>query len=201
MCEGSLHVAHRLATDKERLALGKVPGTYYVGLYPIKQTRRTDNRLVCVRKRTTAIIKEVKLQRGLAPAFAKYEGKRNLVVTLVRRHGADNVEFANGETLHWSGFKPGTRVDIGIPVRKRTAKSKVAGMLAIEGALREVMATEPKPGEPEKPAHTPPGQDPEREKPGNPTPGQKPEEHPGQGEPTPHPRPQPAARRRRKVTA
>jgi hypothetical protein len=146
MCEGSIHVRNRKATDKEKLVVRTIPGMSLKGYYP-REPKAADGYLVCVRGNTTkAIIKQVQLLSGMAPATEKlWQGKRNVEVTLRHRAYSDTILMPNGVSVHLMMFKDGMRIDIGYPVKVR----KPAGMKVVEGAMREALALppEPKPAE------------------------------------------------------
>jgi hypothetical protein len=153
MCEGSIHVPHRLATSTERLVVRKIPSYGAMkGYYPYESAG--DGKLVCCRGTVGAILKTVRFEAGLAEMVAeKYEGKRNVKVTLSHRPYHDVVEFPNGHRVMLSSLKEGTRIDIGVPLAPR----KTRGMKAVEAALHEVavLPPEPKPEDeraPEEPA-------------------------------------------------
>jgi hypothetical protein len=154
MCEASIHVPHRLANAVEQLVVMRLPNlhSHMRGLYPFKESRE---KLVCCRGETKAILKEVHFEEGVAPGVCnRWEGKRNLKVTLMRRFYQDVVRFSDGLTISITNLKQGTRIDIGIPVKPRKSK----GMKAVEAALHEIdvidliVPPEPKPDEPVEPA-------------------------------------------------
>ena len=177
MCTGSVHAKHRRAKDKERLVIEKIPGHGgYKGYYPMASAKDAGL-LVCVRGMRKAIIKKVVLEQGAAPLFSKYNGQRNVPVTLVHVSSGDYVRFA-GQQMHLSLLAVGTRIDIGIPVRKRAPKA--AGIVVIEKAIKEVMSTPPQPRPEDQPTEQPAKE-----------PGEQPTQPAEQPAPTPQPQRQP----------
>lgn len=159
MCEGSIHVRHRLATDKEKLVVRTLPDMSIKGYYP-REPEAANGHLVCVRGNTTkAIIRQVQLLPGMAPATAKWHGKRNVAVTLRHRAYSDTVLMPDGVSIHLMMFKDGMQVDVGYPVKAR----KPAGMKVVEGAVREALALPPEPKPDEDTPSTPAEPAPERE--------------------------------------
>jgi hypothetical protein len=181
MCEASIHVPHRRARAQEKLvvlALANMAG--WAGLYPAFPTDPTArsiaqdcNKLVCTRGQTKAIIKLVRLQHGTAPNFSKaWASKKNIEVVLFRQYHHDMVKFPDGSVISLSALKPGTRIDIGIPVKRH----KPGGMQMINKAIKEAMALppDPKPGDEPQPNEP---RNPEREpaEPSEPAPQREPE--------------------------
>jgi len=162
MCEGSIHVPHRLATKTERLVVQKIPDMGNMkGYYPA--TVR-DAKLVCCRGTIEAVIKQVRFEKGLpAHSAGAWEGKCNVKVTLKHRPYADCVIFSDGFVILLASLKDGTRIDIGVPVKKRVIKPKSKGMLAVEGAVREALALPPDPKPEDEPAQPAAPAEPERE--------------------------------------
>jgi hypothetical protein len=159
MCEGSIYVPHRQATDKEQLTVQGIPGLRMKGYYPATAGPLTS-RLVCIRYTTAAIMKLVQFEPGL-PAWIvqKWEGQCNVKVTLRHRAYMDTVEFPDGATMGLMNIASGVRVDIGIPVVDVVAK----GMKVVEGAITEAMALPPDPkpeGEADAPSSEPPATEP-----------------------------------------
>jgi len=149
-----------------------VRGYGMIGLYP---TNISENmRLVCVRGRTKALIKKVNLQKGAPPTLLAWDKKRNVEVTIYNKWHQTFVIFPDDNNVGMAWLKPGTRIDIGIPVRKR----KPAGMRMIGKAMKEALALPPEPKPEDEPA----------EQPGEPAPAEQP------GEPAPQPQPGPAPR-------
>lgn len=150
LCEASIHVPHRRARAKERLVVQRLPNMVGMqGLYPAFPTDPTArsiakdcDKLVCTRGLTKAIIKRVRFQQGTPPILIKtWGGKQNAEVVLTRRYHQDAVRFSDGLEIALPSLKPGTRIDIGIPVKRR----KPGGMQMINKALKEVMALPPDP--------------------------------------------------------
>jgi hypothetical protein len=174
MCEASIHVPHRRAREQEKLVVQRLPNMGgMVGLYPAYPTDLTArsvakdcNKLVCTRGQTKAIIKRVRLQQGVAPSMRQYASKQNVEVVLFRQYHYDMIEFPDGTIMNITGLKPGTRIDIGIPVKRHTP----GGMQMISKAIKEAMALPPDP----KP------EDDQR----------NPEREPAEQEPSPAPAPQ-----------
>jgi hypothetical protein len=158
MCEGSIHVKHRLATGKEHLVVRKIPGLRMKGYYPVPTT--ADDRLVCIRSTTKAIIKQVRFEPGVPPMLIKaWEGKRNVEVTLRHHHYSDTVWFSDGLSVHLMTLKDGVRIDVGYPAVAR----KPAGMKVVEGAMREALALPPDPKPEGEDAPSAPADKPEKE--------------------------------------
>ena len=65
MCEGSIHVPHRMARETERLVIDRVPDMGPMkGYYPA--LAREHHTLVCCRGRIdNVIIKQVQFEKGL----------------------------------------------------------------------------------------------------------------------------------------
>lgn len=149
MCEASIHVPHRRARAQEKLVVQALPHLGMQGFYPAFPTDPTArsiakdcDKLVCTRGLTKAIIKRVRFQPGISPVLVKAWGsKHNVEVTLMRRYHHDVVKFSDGLEIQLSGIKPGTRIDIGIPVKRR----KPGGMQMISKAIKEAMALPPDP--------------------------------------------------------
>src|SRR5262252_7558673 len=149
MCEASMHVPHRTANKVERLVVKPLPPHPHMsGLYP---ARGDQSKLVCIRKETLATIKVVQFSARpgvLATAVLRLSKKRNVRVRLLREGYQDLVLFQIGRSCYrvsMSQLERGTRIDIGVPVRRRKAKPVIktdAGMKAIARALDEATKTE-----------------------------------------------------------
>jgi hypothetical protein len=169
MCEGSIYVKHRQATDKERLVVRNIPGYSFNGYYPYESAG--DSRLVCVRHTTEAIMKEVRFEPGLPPALDKWAGQRNVKVYLRHRSYQDMVSFPDGMVVNLTALLPGVRLDIGYPVEYEP------GMKVVEGALREALALPPDPKPEGEDAADAPSSEPPAEQ-------QNPEKEPAEAPPT-----------------
>lgn len=132
MCESSIYVPHRMATNKERLVLKTLP-TYPAmrGWYP---ATGDQSKLVCCRGTTKGVMK---LVREIAYHRNKYVGKRNVRVSLY----SDCVIFPDGSMVPTNYLVVGTRLDIGIPVRKQKKITGAPGMRRIREAVREATLT------------------------------------------------------------
>jgi hypothetical protein len=154
-----MHVPHRRATDKEQLHVQQLTdypqmkGLYPKGKKPLPAGAKPAtgcDKLVCVKGRTEAIIKQVRFEPGVPLSLRRtYEGKRNVDVTLFRRWHQDTVRFLDGRECTLTNLMSGVRIDIGIPVKKRVPKAIPAGIAVVNNAIREAMALppDPKPGE------------------------------------------------------
>lgn len=147
MCQGSIHVPHRMAGKKEQLVLQKVPDHMGLKGYYSVDPDRLNNKLVCVRGTVKAMMRRVKFELGLPFKLIKeWQGKRNVAVTLRHnREGSDTVIFPDGREVALFNLWAGTRLDIGMPVEPK----KVKGMKMIERSVREALAlpSDPKEGE------------------------------------------------------
>lgn len=133
MCESSIYVPHRMATNKERLVLKTLP-TYPAmrGWYP---ATGDQSKLVCCRGTIKGVMK---LVREIAHHRTKYVGKRNVKVFLY----SDYVVFPDGFTAATNYLAVGTRLDVGYPVRRQRRKVTGApGMRRIREAVREATLT------------------------------------------------------------
>jgi hypothetical protein len=136
MCEGSIHVAHRVAKATESLTVQTIPNHGIKGYYP---TEGDTHKLVCTRGITKgAVIHELRASQSVPKYFEKYVGQKNLVATLVHAgysdwivFGDDNIDNPN-KRLALGFVADGVRVDIGIP-----AITGDAGMKVVEQALVE----------------------------------------------------------------
>jgi hypothetical protein len=144
MCEHSLHVAHRSAKEQEQLKVQMLPGVPHMrGLYPRDGDR---SKLVCIRKGTQAVIHEVKFERITLTTRQqvlvadRWEGKKNVKVTIFRSGYTDTIDFENGDRCYIQNLKVGVAFDIGMPVI--TGKD---GMKVVEAALSEQDKTTPTP--------------------------------------------------------
>ena len=163
MCEGSIHVANRLATDKEELVVKVIANHGMKGFYPANPTAK-NKVLVCVRGKKEVVIHEVKFDRNYvnanyAPMLIELVGQKNVTATFTHVAYGDTITFKNGVVARLAWLATGTRIDLGIP-----AITGKPGMEKLEAAIIEGMATEPTPAPepvqapapaPEKPADEP----------------------------------------------
>jgi hypothetical protein len=153
MCEGSIYVAHRLATAHEDLVVRQIPNYSLKGLYPADPS--VDDRLVCIRRpQVEIVIDKVTVDHRWVrsgPLVQRWNGATNLKVRL--HH--EVITFPDGQRAHLSWLMAGTRVRLGMPVI-----TGLPGMNKVAMAIEEGIATEPTPmpvPEPVKePAPTPP---------------------------------------------
>jgi hypothetical protein len=173
MCEASIHVPHRRARGQEKLVVQPLPNMGgWAGLYPFNPSNG-DTKLVCTRGQTKAILKQVRLQKGLPPNLVRAWGsKKNIEVVLFRQYHHDMVKFPDGQVISLVSLQFGTRIDIGIPVKRR----KPGGMQMISRAIKEAMALPPDPKPGDEPKHDEP-RNPQRE-PAEPTPEPAPQREP-----------------------
>lgn len=168
----------------------KIPNYFMKGFYPAGLSDLKDiNTLVCVvGERKVVTIKKVMLEKG-APDWARaFEGMKDVPVMFMHRSYEDRVYFGASvdRYITLSMFRDGTLFDFGYAQRKK----ETAGMIAVDKAIAEAMATE-----------TPPEPKPEDE-PKNPAKEPNEREQPKEPEPAPQPHhPTAARRRRRKVAA
>jgi len=148
MCEGSIHVPHRLATGRERLVLKEIPRHGMKGFYPAF-ARSSCPKLVCVRGAVPVVIHEVRFHKDIAkssPFYRKWNGKKDVKVVFHGHNGyIDHFAFVdeNGKQMNLQihMFAEGMRVDIGIVATERKAR----GMKLVECAVREALALPPEP--------------------------------------------------------
>jgi hypothetical protein len=146
MCEGSMHHPHRMAKKTERLVVQSVPHHDGMkGYFPKGANDAGHARLVCVRGEVKAVIKVVRLEKGVAPSVQKWEGKRNLKVLLRNNSYGDYIVFPDERSTSLHNLRPGVHVDIGVKAPARKSK----GMLTVERAMREALALPPDPKEEE----------------------------------------------------
>ena len=159
MCEGSIHVPHRMAQKIERLVVRKIPGMGNMkGYYPYEAAG--NGKLVCCRGTIEAVLKTVRFEKGLPASLTeRWAGKRNVKVTLQHRPYNDLVIFPNNNAVNLTCLMEGTRIDIGVPVAPR----KPAGMKMVEGAMREALALPPDPKPEDEEHEAPKPAEPERE--------------------------------------
>lgn len=115
MCEGSVYVQHRRATDREELTLKSIPDYGIKGFY---QTDKASDRLVCTLPNTNIVIDEVRLQSRAAahPAYAGLQGKRNVEATLVGMgRSGDSIRIGNAN-IAFGYFLDGMTIGIGRPI-------------------------------------------------------------------------------------
>jgi len=142
MCEGSLYVQHRQATARESLQVQILAGHPHMrGLYPQDQSGG-DNKLVCIRKPTEAVIGTVRFEHDAPQAVMQaYEGKRRVTVSVRRMAYNDVVAFPDGSMCNLAQIRVGTRFEIGEPA----AITGKPGLNAVKAALTEQDKTEPTP--------------------------------------------------------
>jgi hypothetical protein len=155
MCEGSIHVAHRLATDKEELVVKNIGSHGIKGFYPANPAPTAGSKLVCVRGVKEIIIHEVKFDRHYVnansnPQLVELIGQKNVTATFTHISYGDTITFKNGVKIHLSWLAIGTRVDLGIP-----AITGKPGMKKLKAAIDEGIATEPTPAPEPKPEAAP----------------------------------------------
>src|SRR5262245_9847196 len=216
MCESSVHVANRRATNRERLVLRKVftrhgNDTGHMGFYPA-HARCDDPKLVCIRQPTEfTSVSDVNLNRRhwqghfkpsdrskVEAAVQNFKKAKFLPAGSFAFHArsikfwenfqyCDSLVIDDNMRLPLFLFEEGLTAEIGErPVRKPRITGK-KGMKVVKAALREAAMLPPEP-KPEE------GEQPAPETPAETAPAPQPE-------PVPDVPPTPTAARRRHVRA
>lgn len=98
MCEGSIHVAHRLAGESESLELRAIPNYGIMGFYPV-DPKASDQRLVCMRGRKEVVIEKITIQPHLKPQIGHelqaLDGQTWVQATFVHANYADTLHIGN----------------------------------------------------------------------------------------------------------
>jgi hypothetical protein len=125
MCESSVYVEHRAATNREELVVRPVPGHRPLrGLYPV-----TGGDLVCTLPGTKLFIEEVRFRKEyvVPETIERWNGKKNVEARFASsslyENGADAVRFSDGSVITLLSFVIGVRMNIGIPFERDLSKA------------------------------------------------------------------------------
>jgi hypothetical protein len=161
MCESSVYVKHRRATNRERLTLKSISRGNYMGFYPTF-SRSTDPKLVCIREAIQINVSGVAIRpdfnekgnKKMAQAIASVAGQ-----TLKLWFVPANRPYEGWKSVtNWYDFQyvdgliiGNLRIPLFMLVEGMTAEigerpaRRAKGMVMVEASMREALALPPDP--------------------------------------------------------